>query len=566
MISMSFKISKKILLSLIVVFLFSLFISRSLFTNLLPRTDDLELHGARVASYYLALKQGQLPVYWGPNLYYGFGYPVFLFSYQFPYILATLFYVMGFSIEISLNILLIIFITIGGLGIFYLSYLLNKNIYLAIISSFIYQTSPYILLNTFVRGALGEIAFLSLFPWVFVMLILRKHANKWWYLFFSVLIFTSLILSHPVSLLVAMPIIVFWLIFNGYYSELKNVFKNKNNLNFIFSCLLSIGISSFYWIPFIFEKKNIVIASHSIINNFSLRFMSLSQIFFSKWGYGGADLTKLHDVFPATLGFSIIFIVMYSFFKIFNKYKLNKLNKTFDKNIFFWLIIFFVAVFLMLSISINIWNFSKILPYLQYPWRLFWVTVFSGVMILNSLKSINRYLLILLLLISFHHAIYYAKPLSYIHNSDHDWLEYFGTSTSDNELKPKWFDENKNIGIENKIVLNSENDNKKITSLLWTGSKISYQIYLEEPTQVIQKTMYFPGWEVYIDGNKTEIDYQTASYPGRILYSVPPGSHQIISKFTNNTYPRKIGIYFTLISTSTWMLLVIFAFFNKKLR
>jgi len=115
MISMSFKISKKILLSLIVVFLFSLFISRSLFTNLLPRTDDLELHGARVASYYLALKQGQLPVYWGPNLYYGFGYPVFLFSYQFPYILATLFYVMGFSIEISLNILLIIFITIGGL-------------------------------------------------------------------------------------------------------------------------------------------------------------------------------------------------------------------------------------------------------------------------------------------------------------------------------------------------------------------------------------------------------------------------------------------------------------------
>jgi len=532
-------IKPNVLKAVLFVLFFSLVISRTLFTNQLFRSDDLELHGARLANYYLAAKQGQIPPYWAPNLNYGFGYPVFIFGYHLPYMVSTVFYALGANIELSLNITIILFIAFGGLGVFSFSYLKNKNIFLAIVSSMVYQTTPYMLTNIFVRGAIGEILFLSFLPWVFVLVKTRDKANYLWHMILSVFIFSGLVLSHPALLMIFSLIIIGWLYLDGFFKELFSLKKNNKAISFLLSAILALFLTAWFWLPFLLERQFIDIAGHSITQNFSKRYLPIKQLFFSKWGYGGADFSKEIDPFPATNGLAILFIIVFSIKKLFvSRKKLNKYKK-----LIFWLIIFFTSIFLMLPISESFWHFSKVLPFLQYPWRLFSVTTFSGIMILNHFK-INRFFLVILITISLHHLFFYTKPLSYISNSNNDWLEYFGTSTSANELKPIWFDEHENIGITEKVYLEKE-ANLEIIS--WSGSRMIYKINTNEDLRVLQKTMYFPGWEVLVNGEKAEIDYENEKYSGRIVFDIKTGDNLIESRFTNNTLPRKIGIYLTVI-------------------
>lgn len=548
------KNQKKILKGVLFVFLFSLLIGRTLFSKSLFRTDDLELHGARLGNYYLALKQGQFPPYWAPNLYYGFGYPVFVFFYHFPYLSAVVFYSLGLSIEASLNVVLFLFLLIGGLGVFTFSYLKNKKIFLAIVSSAVYQTAPYMLLNLFVRGAIGEISFLSFLPWVFVLIKTRDKADNLWHFVFSILIFSALILSHPPSLMIFTPVILGWLLIDGYLKELKNWKKNKSAIFFLISAIISLSITAFSWSPFLLERQYVVADDHHIVKNFTNRFLPIKHLIFSKWGYGGADFNNPSDPFPATLGFSILIILFLSL-----KEKLKK-----NKELYFWLIVFFVSIFLMLPISKGVWNFSKVLPFLQYPWRIFGISVFAGVMLFNYLKIEKKIILFILMIISFHHAIFYAKPLSYIQNTNHDWLEYHGTSTSDNEFRTKWFDEFKNIGVTEKVLIEGESTRGGINELFWTGSKMIYEIESTRSAEVVQKTMYFPGWEVSINNQKIDIDYQNEKYPGRIIFSVNEGKNLVEAKFTNNTFSRKLGIYLFILGSGLFGVILLLIIRNKK--
>ncbi|MBT6920878.1 MAG: hypothetical protein HN981_00575, partial [Candidatus Pacebacteria bacterium] len=343
--------------------------------------------------------------------------------------------------------------------------------------------------------------------------------------------------------------------------ELKNWKKNNYAIKFLFNGFLSLGITAFYWLPFIFEKKYIVIDGHNIINNFSNRFLPVKQLLFSRWGHGGADISIPNDVFPATLGLSILVILFYSLIKLIKFLKKENSIKKY-KDVIFWLVVFFLSVFLMLPISKKVWNFSKVLPYLQYPWRLLWVSTFSGIMILNSWKKINKFILYIILVIVLHHSIFYTNPVGYISNSNHDWLEYFGTSTSDNELKAKWFDEHKNIGITEKIVLNPPSSNQKIDISSWNGSEMVYEIETDSSTNVLQKTMYFPGWEAVVDGEKVDINYMNEEFPGRINFSLEKGKHNIKVNFTNNTPARKTGLYLTLVSIITYIVVILFSLFK----
>ncbi|HBU21690.1 TPA: hypothetical protein DEB02_01965, partial [Candidatus Beckwithbacteria bacterium] len=66
----------------------SLILLRSFFRPGFPETHDGQLYLARMANFHLAAIDWHFPVRWAPNLNYKFGYPVFLFNYYVPYILA----------------------------------------------------------------------------------------------------------------------------------------------------------------------------------------------------------------------------------------------------------------------------------------------------------------------------------------------------------------------------------------------------------------------------------------------------------------------------------------------
>ena len=43
----------------------------------------------------------------------------------------------------------------------------------------------------------------------------------------------------------------------------------------------------------------------------------------------------------------------------------------------------------------------------------------------------------------------------------------------------------------------------------------------------MDNTVYFPGWQVEVDGNKAPIQFQDPNYRGLITFNVPKGMHNI---------------------------------------
>ena len=57
----------------------------------------------------------------------------------------------------------------------------------------------------------------------------------------------------------------------------------------------------------------------------------------------------------------------------------------------------------------------------------------------------------------------------------------------------------------------------------------------------MEHTAYFPGWKVLVDGVETPINYTYEHSPGKLMFTVPAGTHAIESRFTEDTWDRILG-------------------------
>ena len=48
---------------------------------------------------------------------------------------------------------------------------------------------------------------------------------------------------------------------------------------------------------------------------------------------------------------------------------------------------------------------------------------------------------------------------------------------------------------------------------------------------IVDHTHYFPGWRVFVDGTKTQIEFQDQNYRGQLTFKVPKGSHSVMAVF-----------------------------------
>lgn len=160
----------------------SLLVLKLLLTKRLTYTDDGKLHAARIANYYLAIKQGQLPPRWAPNLDSGYGSPVLNFTYPLPYMLGALIYMaLPTTLVLALNLSLILLILTGALGTYFLAKKFALAGWQSLLAALLYTSAPYTLINIFSRTALGEISFFAFLPWLMWSLehLFKNHKIKW---------------------------------------------------------------------------------------------------------------------------------------------------------------------------------------------------------------------------------------------------------------------------------------------------------------------------------------------------------------------------------------------------
>ena len=523
----------------------------SLLTPGLPITHDGQDHVARIANFYQSLSEGNILPRWAGNLNWGYGHPILMFLYPMSSYLGSLFHSIGFSLVDSVK-LIFAFAYIAG---FFTMYLWMKAAFgkpAGVIGAILYTFAPYRFVDLYVRGAIGEHVAFVFPPLILFFLYKLSQPRTGNYeprttnqeLIYGIGLSISmacLILSHNAFSLMFLPIIALYALYLFFADANRSLYYIQNTIYYI---LLGFGLSAFFWIPALFEGKYTlrdIVTKGSALN----RFVPVSMFFYSPWNYGQGNETTKFLGLPQWLG------IIASLF-VFWKTKDRKLR---------WLIggsmvLLTGTIFIMISCSQFIWEKLMILQNFQFPWRFQMISVFltaflGGIAITQCLASTNQqprtknFLFIAFCIFSILVTAHMWKPKGYSEKPDIFYSGIYESTTDTGESSPIWsvrfmeYAPLKRIDVIGGIATVIERSR--------TTTEHVYTIDAKTPSQLLENTLYFPGWNIYVDGFQTEIEFQDPHHRGIMTFRIDEGVHDVRVVF-QDTKIRTYAEYASLLS------------------
>ena len=248
-----------------------------------PYNHDIENHLARFANYKLAIKQGQIPPRLAPNLVNHYGYPVFNYNYPLANILSLPFSAVNIHYQLTYKILVAASFILGVVGLMkWLQLLGIKSKHSQSLAAAGYLLTPFVVNLIYVRGNIGETIAINLIIWLGVLIEQAKAGllkeNNIWSKVWPVLLMTSFLLSHNISVMFGLGLIVV-------YGLLRGLSQKKwLQLGKIF--VIAIGLSLWFWLPALAEKQYIVLDNVNLSSAFARHFPTLGQLLTSPLSFG----------------------------------------------------------------------------------------------------------------------------------------------------------------------------------------------------------------------------------------------------------------------------------------
>lgn len=467
---------------LITVLLFSLISSHALFHSGLIPTHDGEYHVVRFYEFDKALRDGDFYPRWAADLNNGFGVPLFNFVYPLPNYTASLFHFFSFSFIDSFKLNLIVASILGAVFMYLWAREFWGNLG-GLVSSVFYTFSPYHFVDMFIRGSVGEVWALALFPaYLFGITKFIRGKNPKFFVF-SAISLALIIFSHNILGLMFFLFSIVYVIFLINKEQSRSVFSS------LIVILLGLGLSSVFWFPALLEKQYV---QGLEIYDYSKNFPEIYQLIFPSWGSG---FVGEQNQLSLQIGIANLLAFGGSIVLLFRTQK----QKQF---ILFFIICFISAFFLMTRFSLPIWQNIPLLNFFQFPWRflsleILFASFLSGSLINFFKPRIVSALLItltVLLGIGYTNVAYYLERNDIYYTTRPNFI--LGTNSPGNYFNTIWF-RNINKRIEKTSLKNNEVIKKEIKSS-------DYQITAKVTSskEITVNTSYFPGWTVYIDGIK----------------------------------------------------------------
>lgn len=531
---------------LLIVF-FSVGISWPLLHFGLPPSHDGEVHIIRAYQFDKTLRDGDWYPRWQSDVNNGYGSPLLNYSYPLPYYAISLFHFLGFSFIDGFKLAIASATIMGGILFFLWARIFWGNLG-GFVSSVVYIFSPYHIVDLYVRGALGELWALAIFPgFLFAATMLIKKKNMIFLaisaLFLGLLIFSHNILSYMFFPFAILYCIIVAIIFG----------KIRNSLLYIFSAiLLGLGISGIFWIPAFFEKEYV---RGLLAYNVYEHFPQIYQMLIPSWGTGFSN-TDLSNQMSFQIGIINTFAVLANIFIAFRLFRKNIKDGII---IIFFLSAFFVVVFLMLDISYLVWKYVPFFNYFQFPWRFLSLEILISAFLAGNILKVwnSRLLSYVLVLLTVGLTIGYVTPPYYWEREDSYYFSRSnfmdGTNISGNIFNTIWFNEKLKKQKEKLTILKGSGEilDQNIKST-------KYTFVLEAETTLVAgvSTAYFPGWSVSINGHENLVE---KTVDGLFLFKIPKGKNKINVQF-KNTPIRNIA---TTISFLSFIILLTLPAYGK---
>ena len=486
----------------------------------LPLGHDTQDHVARIANFYQNIQEGNIVPRWAGNLNWGYGHPIIMFLYPFPSYLGSFFHFLNFSLVDSVKIVFMLGFLLSGFSMF----LWIKNVFGAkegFVAGLLYTLAPYRFVDLYVRGAIGENFFFIWPPLVCYFLYKLSREYKWIYLAGGAFSTALMMLSHNALTIMFFPFVFF-------YALTLLLTKNKNKLLFAVYCLLftvfGFALSAFFWLPAFFEGKYTlrdIVTTGEYVN----RFETINRLIYSDWTFGGSG------------SFSVQIGILQWLFLLAAPILLVYLLRRKDKNsklVLLSIISFAVSIFLMLPISKPIYETITILQKFQFPWRFLSLAVFSpaiigGILIslvLKKKKTIFTFLILVVLLLLNKD---YWRAKDYQIKPDIFYSGVYHGTTDTGESAPIW--SVRFMEKEPKAPLEIVEGSGRVKIIERKSTKHVYDLDITSfKARVLENTLYFPGWFVYVDGkelNLVDVLFQDPNYRGLLNFFLDKGNHRV---------------------------------------
>lgn len=507
-------------------------------------THDGEWAVVRLSDMFRLLRDLQIPARYSGNLNFGYGYPLFNFTYPFPYYLGTFIHLLGFGFVDSIKIMFALTIPFSAFFMFLASRKIWGNNWSGIVSSVLYLYFPYRLVDLFVRGSIGESFAFMLFPIILYSLAsLLKKPNSIFLKILGAVSYAMLIASH--NILAILFTLTLGLFFLGYVRKINLTLF----LNYLFVSIFGLVLSAFFWIPALFEKSNILLSVVPIADR-SLYFVNIAQLLNSPWGYGIP--TDRINPFTYQLGWPFILVLTLALI-VFILKKIKKLDKVQNENMAFVLFIGIVLfAFLLFKKSAVVWNLP-LLSEINYPWIVLSqlgliISILAGYLMNYKYFKIVIFGVTLLSLLLY---IPLAKPSEYFDKGEGFYFTNDATTTSSHELMPLWV---KNIPFERPLEKVQVIDGVgKISNLVYDSKKISFYAKTQKESLIRINTIYYPGWKILVNGFNQEINYKNDK--GVMEIKLTKGNHVVDASF-HETPLRKMSNIISIIGLFVMFMLI----------
>ena len=495
----------------------------------LPITHDGQDHVARIANFYQSLGEGIIVPRWAAKLNWGYGHPILMFLYPFPSYVASFFHMVGYSLVDSTKLVF----AVGFTASFFAMYMWAAKSWgksAAVVAAVLYTYAPYRFVDMYVRGAIGEhMAFI--FPPLVCYGLLRLSGEKkssvasWMWVSIGT---GLLILSHNALSLMFLPLIALYALYLAIY-------VSKNKVLFITSAVVSIcwgfALSAFFWVPALIEGKYTL---RDIVTRGDVmaRFVQWKSFFALGWNYGGGNEFSKYVGTAQLLGLLVVFLGIR---------KIKGSQRFFMAGVMFALI---ASLFLMTSGASFVWQVVTLLQKFQFPWRLLSVVVFLfsvigafGVSLLQA--RTRRWVAGVLCAVAITSTSSMWQAKEYKVFSESYFTSVYRGTTDTGESSPIWsirFMEHEPKGAMG--VISGEASFRQISRS--TNVHLYEAAVASSEARIVENTLYFPGWNVYIDGNPVNIQFQDPEFRGLMTFMVPKGGHVISVEF-GDTNLRKLA-------------------------
>jgi hypothetical protein len=473
---------KQIVVFLSVIFLLAatLIVLFPIFKPGLLVTDDGGWMVVRLSAFFQSLREGQFPVRFLGRLNQSYGYPVANFLYPgFMYIGSAL-HALGLSFQDSVEAIVLGSVITGVVFTFFWLRRLFSNI-AGIAGACVYLLMPYLLYDIFRRGSVGEILVIGLMP---VALFAIESRYKW----LLAPAIALLAISHNTLAAFFIPILLGYIVLKKYWSQL---------LHFI----IGVGMSSFFWLPALFERRYVAFDTTAISNPMSYFPISHTLILWS-----------------IPIGFAILYLLM---------------NKGYQKQKEFWFFVAMVAlsIFFASGWSTFFWRNSNVVKFVQFPFRwLSLLTVAGPWLVACGIHALKKGKLISIACIIFlfvgNWATQYVGSVSVV-QPEGFFSTNEATTTVQDEYMPLWASKQMSARANKRIVFfmgRGTIDEKYVNT-----QKIDVVIHAKEESVIQINTVYYPGWGAILDGVRATILHENEF--GLMRITVPAGDHQLYMEF-----------------------------------